>query len=468
MSRIDRIIVLSLGMALVSAAGMAAEPLSVGDAVRKALEHSPSLQASREGETVAREKIGEARSMRGVRVTAGISDTRLNSPMMAFGARLDQGRIAMSDFQPDRLNDPDAVNNLKIGAQVVLPVYLGGMDAHAVSAARSGKTAAGHDTAHASEEVIFQAIDAYLGVLLARESVSVAEKACDASLESLRNAEAAVAAQRAVASDLLQARVHHSQNEETLLRMKNQHALALEALATVMGVASATDFDLTMPLLNQECTSCGDAPAHLLETALRQRPDYLALLERVNALERSAKMHDGAVRPHVAIGAAAEQNRDGFGGDSHGNNMVFARVDWNIADGGEAKHKAAGARAQANQMRRMAEALKDGIHLQIREAITGLNNALERIRVSREAIDHSDESLRILRDRYAAGLAIMSDVLGAETGLLSHRMNHVKALYDYSISRARLKMALGELTLERCVLLHDQALTPVATGSSGM
>jgi len=405
-----------------------------------------------------------------VRVTAGISDTRLNSPMMAFGARLDQGRISMSDFQPDRLNNPDAVNNLKLGAQIVLPVYLGGMDAHAVGAARSGEKAASHDTAHASEEVIFRTIDAYLGVLLARESVSVAEKACEASLESLRNAEVAVSAQRAVASDLLQAKVHHSQNEETLLRMKNQHALALEALATAMGVASAADFELTMPLLNQECTSCGDAPASLLETALRQRPDYLAILERVNALERSARMHDGAVRPHVAIGAAAEQNRDGFGGDSHGNNMVFARVDWNIADGGEAKHKAAGARAQANQMRRMAEALKDGIHLQIREAITGLNNALERIRVSREAIGHSSESLRILRDRYAAGLAIMSDLLGAETSLLSHRMNHVKALYDYSISRARLKMALGELTLERCALLHDQAVAPeaVATGPSAL
>ncbi|HQG29972.1 MAG TPA: TolC family protein, partial [Candidatus Ozemobacteraceae bacterium] len=147
----------------------------------------------------------------------------------------------------------------------------------------------------------------------------------------------------------------------------------------------------------------------------------------------------------------------GFDGDGHGNSMVFARVDWNIADGGEASHKAAGARAQARQLRLAAQALKDGIHLQIREAVTSINNALERIRVSREAVENSTESLRILRDRYTAGLAIMSDLLGAETSLLSHRMNHLKALYDYSISRARLKMALGDLTLERCALLQDQA-----------
>lgn len=454
MSGIHRLFAAALCLTAFSSPGFAAEPLSIGDAVRKSLAHSPALGAAREGEAVAREKTGEARSMRGVKVTAGVSDTRLDSPMMAFGARLDQGRISMADFQPDRLNDPDAVNNLRIGAQVVVPLHLGGMDRHAVRAARFGEQAAGQDTAHASEETIFRTIDAYLNVLLASESLNVAEKACATSLESLRNAEASVAAQRSVASDLLQAKVHHAQNQETSLRMRNQYYLALEGLATVMGTASAADYELTMPLLQQECTSCGDAPAVLLETALRQRPDYLALLKRSEAVAQTEKMYRGAVRPHVVLGAAAEHNRDGFDGDGHENSMVFARVDWNIADGGDAGHKAAGANARARQLRLAAEALKDEIHLQVREAVTGINNALERIRVSREAVEHSVESLRILRDRYTAGLAIMSDLLGAETGLLSHRMNHLQALYDYSISRARLKMALGDLTLERCALLH--------------
>lgn len=477
MSGADRLFAVMLCLTSVSLPVFAAEPLSIGDAVRKALDHSPALGAAKEGEAVAREKIGEARSMRGVKVTAGVSDTRLDSPMMAFGARLDQGRISMADFQPDRLNDPDAVNNLKIGAQAVLPVHLGGMDRHAVRAARFGEQAASHDTAHASEETIFRTIDAYLNVLLASESLAVAEKACETSFESLRNAEDSVAAQRSVESDLLQARVHHSQNQETSLRMRNQYHLALEGLATAMGLpglrhpgagcsgaVSIEDFELTMPLLQEECTSCADEPSVLLETALRQRPDYLGLLKRSEAVAQSEKMYRGVVRPHVAVGVAAEHNRDGLDDDGHGNSMLFARVDWNIADGGEARHRSAGAKAQARQLGLMADALRDGIHLQIREAVTGINNALERIRVSREAVENSVESLRILRDRYMAGLAIMSDLLGAETGLLSHRMNHLKAQYDYSISRARLKMALGDLTLERCALLH----IPAAAGSDAM
>ena len=130
------------------------------------------------------------------------------------------------------------------------------------------------------------------------------------------------------------------------------------------------------------------------------------------------KLSRGIDRPHVVVGAAAEQNRDGFGKDGHGNSMIFARVDWSVVDGGDARHKAQGARFQQDQLQKMHAALADQIHLEIREAVTNINNALERIRVSKQAIEQSTESLRILRDRYSAGLAIMSDLLGAETSLL--------------------------------------------------
>ena len=103
----------------------------------------------------------------------------------------------------------------------------------------------------------------------------------------------------------------------------------------------------------------------------------------------------------------------------------------------------------------MTAALSDQIHLEIRDAITNINNSLERIRVSSEAVEQGKESLRILRDRYNAGLAIMGDVLRAETSLLDHQMNHLKALYDHSISKARLKMSLGELTVEQCEILRE-------------
>ncbi|MBF0410569.1 MAG: TolC family protein [Candidatus Riflebacteria bacterium] len=440
---------------LVARSVWSVEPLPISKAVNKALAYSPYIKAMKDGELAAAEKVGEARAMKGVKVSLGVSDSRLNSPMMAFGARLNQGRIDMSDFSPSRLNDPEYINNLQVGAQVALPLYLGGMDKHAVAAACQGVKISEQDSVKASEDIIFKTIEIYLGVVLARESVAVAEKACQTSQESLRNAQAAVEAERSVESDLLQAGVHHSQNEETLLRMKNQFALALESLATIMGEPSVQEYDLNMPFLQQECTTCQDLPANLLARALAQRPDYLKVARQSQALDHQEKLARGITRPRVIVGAVAENNRDGLNSSNQSNTMLFARMDWNIADGGEALHKARGARFQKGQMQNMEKALADQIHLEIRDAITNINNALERIRVSKLASEQSTESLRILRDRYSAGLAIVSDVLGAETSLFSHRMNHLKALYDYSISRARLKMALGELNLEHCDILKN-------------
>ena len=437
-------------------------PLPIAEATRKALDYSPVLKAMHSAEGAAAEKIGEARAMKGVRFNLSVDDTRLDSPMMAFGAKLNQGRITANDFFPDRLNDPGAVNNLRLGAQAVAPLHLGGMDRHAVAAAREGVKVSAFDTEKMRQEIIYQTIETYLGAVLAREMVTVAAKAVEASAESVRNAQAAVDAQRTVESDLLQARVHHSMNEENLLRRRNQYQLALEGLATIMGVPTAATFDLTMPFLQQTCTACREEPGKLLELALKQRPDYLKLARQESALMHQEKMFRGATRPHLAVGAAAEHNREEFGKSGHGNGMLFARVDWAVADGGESRHKALGARKQAQSIDRMAEAQADRIHLEIRNAITGINNALERIRVSREAVEQSRESRRILVDRYTAGLAIMSDLLRAETSLLDHQLNHLQALYDYALSKARLKMALGALTPEQCEILQTTAVQPLA------
>lgn len=448
--------------------GLAGEPLSIARAVEMAVEYSPLLKAMTAGERAAREQVGAAQAMSRPKISLSATDSRLNSPLRVFGTKLEQQRVTMADFDPNRLNHPDYENNLQVGMQILQPLSLGGIDRHAVAAARQGEQASRLDTELAKQQTIFRTIEAYLQVVLARESVAVAEKAVEASRESVRNASAAFEAMQAVEADLLQAKVHHAQNEETLLRYHNQYRLAREGLATMLGVPSADGFDLTMPFLEQVCETCQQDPQDLLKEALANRPDYLKLERDYQALLHRERMARGKTRPHLAVGAQFEHNRRDLSQDGHGHTMVFARADWNLVDGGEARHQASEARSQAERLAKMREATADRIFLEIREAVFTINNALTRIQVSREAIRQSEEALRILRHRYVAGLAIVSDLLGAETSLLSHRMNHLQALYDYSISRARLKLALGELTVEKCALLHRAATAEPTPESAPM
>jgi outer membrane protein len=432
-------------------------PLGIADAVSRILAHSPFLQASQEGVAMAGEKINEARAMRGVQVKIGVGATTVNSPLQVFGSKLNQGRVGPEDFAFERLNDPSRTQNWQVGAQIAKPLWLGGMDRHAVTAARAGVAASREELEATREQVIFLGIKTYLDVILAREAVAVAAKAVEASAESVENARAAVSAHRAVESDLLQAQVHHADNQERLLRAHNHLKLARDALATLMGESSAEHYTLTMPILAEVCSFCTDDPDELLGKALTQRPDFARVARQREASLAAARMHDAGVRPHMSVGVAVEQNRERLnGGAGKGNSLAFARVDWSLADGGAARAKSRGSRHQAAQLAKMSEALRDQIHLELRQAITAINNALERLNVSRAAVQQGRESLRILRDRYTQGLAIMSELLLAETALLGHEMNEVQAFYDYALSRAHLKHALGELRPESCDILTQQ------------
>lgn len=51
----------------------------------------------------------QTRAMYLPNITASYTGTATNSPLMAFGTKLNQSRITMMDFDPVRLNSPDNI-----------------------------------------------------------------------------------------------------------------------------------------------------------------------------------------------------------------------------------------------------------------------------------------------------------------------------------------------------------------------
>lgn len=431
--------------------------LPIAEAVRRIVDHSPIMKAVGESRSVAVQKVSEAKAMRGVKINAGLAATTVDSPMQAFGAKLNQARIDPSDMAFNELNDPSHTANWQLRSSLVIPLHLGGIDRYAGRAAEAGVSAADEEINMTEMNVIFSSVKAYFDIILAREALSVASKAVEASAESVENARAALVAQRAVESDLLQAEVHHADNCERLLRADNNLKLALETIANMMGEKDASHYDFELPLLEEHCIVCKDDPEIILEQALNLRPDYRKLLRQSEAALSEARMHESALNPKVSAGFTVEQNRERItSGAEKSNSVVFARIDWDITDGGTVRAKANAARHTAAQLEKIAMGMRDQIHLELRSAVTAINNAIERLKVSKSAIVYGKESLRILRDRYSQGLALMSELLAAETALLSHEMNAVQAFYDYALSRAHLKRAMGELSLETCDMLKQQ------------
>jgi outer membrane protein TolC len=129
-----------------------------------------------------------------------------------------------------------------------------------------------------------------------------------------------------------------------------------------------------------------------------------------------------------------------------GNNWTAGvSLNFNIFDGGANRARLAAARYRQTQVQAQAAQMAAAVKLQVREAFLNLTTAQQRVAVSRQAQSEAEESLRIIQNRYEAGLATITDLLRVETARTSAQRNYLNALFDYRISYAALELATGEL-----------------------
>jgi outer membrane protein len=111
----------------------------------------------------------------------------------------------------------------------------------------------------------------------------------------------------------------------------------------------------------------------------------------------------------------------------------------------EAGHAAASAASETR-------ALTSAVDLQIRQADSAIKSAAAREAVTQATIAQAKETIRILRNRYGAGLANVTEVLRAEAALLEAETRRLAALHDQRIARIEREAAAGNLTGDSNVL----------------
>jgi outer membrane protein len=84
--------------------------------------------------------------------------------------------------------------------------------------------------------------------------------------------------------------------------------------------------------------------------------------------------------------------------------------------------------------------------LEIHNAVVRCRSAEQQVEVARAAETQSAEGLRILKNRYEAGLATMTDLLSAESERASARAMLSEAIYRHRLGYARIEYAAGTLS----------------------
>ncbi len=421
-------------------------PLTLAEAVKTALERHPSIQAAAAQLEAASARIGQARSGYLPKVNYQESFARSNNPVFVFSSLLTQHQFGIENFEIGRLNRPDFLNNFQSLVAVEQTVFDAGQTRSQTRSAELGKGIAGEQQRAAEMNVIAGVARAYYGAVLAAEALKAAEEAVRSAEADLARAEAVRAAGMATDADVLSIRVHLAAMQEQRIRRSYELDVARAALNEALGLPLETPHQLAASL---EPLPAPPAPlADYEKRAASHRPE----LRQAQLLAELAETRAGAARaaywPQISLRGAFEADRQRFVDRGGANWFVGATMRWNLFNGlatqagvAEAGHALRGARAELEQ----AQA---GVRLQVRKAHADLQAAQERIAVAAAAVAQAEESLRITKNRYEAGMSTVTDLLRNETAVLEAKLRRLAAIHDQRLAAVSLELAAGTLAAD--------------------
>ncbi len=421
-------------------------PLSLTDAARMTLANNPMHKAALADTKATSAGVREARAPLLPRITFAENFTGGNDPVFVFGTKLRQQEFTAADFALNELNRPTPIGNYASRFFGQWNLFDSTQSWKALDRAKYLNFAANEQLNRTDQELVFQTVEAYYGLLLAQKQVQVAEDTVKTVEAIEHDSRARVESGLAVDSDLLSAQVQASERQQELIERRNQLALAQTRLALAMGATAGAQYQPKEPLEDRALPS---ADVNQLEkTALEKRPDLKRSEWERSAQDKSVAMAKAAFGPRLNAFGSWEEDSHSVGWTGANNWVAGAELQFDLFAGGS--KRAALQREKAMQERAVAgyAGFQDAVRLEVRSAYYQFDAAQQQVKVARGSIAQADESLRINQNRYEGGLSTVTDVLRVEEAAHRAKADYWRAVYRVNASYAAVELATGTLSVD--------------------
>lgn len=433
----------ALLLALIPMAGVGQQgALTLRQAIDRALGHSPQTEAARADVNAAQAGISLARTGLLPHLNFAEDISRGNDPVYVFGTELRQQRFTQNDFSLNSLNRPTPVGNFTTRFNGQWMLFNGLETEKQIRGAKLGAQSAAQMSEQVNQGVVLQVVQAYQAVLYAQREIDVAQHEEQTAAALLHDAEARVKAGLAIDSDPLSAQVNLAERQQERIAAQGALETAWAELETAMG--GPVTPRPALEAIETKSFPDGDLGDDIA-AALKARPDLGALRLATDARRQAVKAARSDFLPQVSAYGNWEMDRTTFAGSGGNNWVAGAQLNLDILP------LAKRARLQeAEAARQKSEAEERGQELQIRLAVerayTGHQTAERMVATARDSMHQSAESLRILHNRYDAGLTTMTDLLRAEDAERQSQNDYWRAAYGNAVAWADLLYATGRLT----------------------
>ncbi len=418
-------------------------PLTLGETVKAALEHSPMLRATQAGVDEARAARREVKSRRWPQLSARSQFTRGDDPVYVFGSLLRQQSFGPQNFAVPALNNPGYYSNIASAMELGVPIFTGFELKDAGEMARLGETMAQVQSTGLTQKIRYDGLEASLQVLLAREQLSALEERLASARKELADARRLKDKGLVLGSDYYAAEAIAGGMEAWRAQTKKQLDAAAARLSLLTNLTVGTSS--VSGALSDRVYDVGGLE-DWISRAAADRADLQQAKIQESLAEVGRRQAGHSLLPRIDAFAMVETNTEDF----HRNpSDRIAGLRASIALGDPSfgpRRQRAKSRREASRFQ--SQALEENIRGEIIQAWTGYQTAVETLPLIKSSLEQAEKSLELFRPLYREGRQSILEVLRAEEGLARARTTYIGALYQAHAGYARLKLASGGLNTE--------------------
>jgi outer membrane protein len=326
------------------------------------------------------------------------------------------------------------------GVNMDLMLYDFGRTSSQVGVRRYETDSSSADFSDTKSQVILGVKNAYYGLLQAKDTLDANSSTVEKFEQHLQMAKKLHEVGLKPTIDVTKAEVDLGQSKLDLIKAMNTFLSNKLVLANAMGIEKAPQFEIN-PSPKFIDVSIDENTA--LAKAYDKRPDLKSAKAKADAASMNVKLANSGHYPIL----------NGVAGYGWLGNDFPLQNEWNaganltvpIFTGFNVKYSVEEAKARQKSQMANVELIRQGIRLDVTQALLNISEVRKRIDVARETLVYAKQNRELAEGRYAAGVGNAIEVTDAITSEKTTLTAYASALYDYRTAVASLEKAMGEL-----------------------
>jgi outer membrane protein len=409
-----------------------ARSLTVDEAIALALGQTNAYRQAQLDERIAAQDVKQAR-------TAFLP--QLTVPLTYFGTTPSQVR-GLDEPLTFSYVSSSAINETIGLAQATGEIDLSGRlraslrrSRHLLNAARAG-------TLVTRRQLVLETVDAYYGLVLARQRRRLAEETLSLAEGFLKVTEGMLQRGEGEESDVLRARAQAATRRDELEQARAGESAAMDVLRVFTGVDFATPIDPSRIALDLPTTADF---GNYTDELIKSRPELAQIDSQKRAALEEARVARAERLPQLAytlnggFDAADFKPLKRYAGGSATVTLTIP-----VFDFGASKSRETQAQLRAQQLDAQRENAVRLLKQEFYTARATALSALVRIREAENAATLAQQNMTLVFARYRAKKATITDVVDAQAAYAEARLAYFQAIIDYRTSRIRLESTLGK------------------------